>query len=482
MTAWKSHFTRWRILLIILVLAGLAAWWWLARQPKTYRLLRQFPLSLLAVPGHVGEIDGIAIREHIIYTQAGLVMRTAATSVTLFDWEGRKQWCIDVGCSNKSAWAKVVSSTHPIVGGDITWAQDTRADMCVSPNGRYLASVTTHGRALALTTWCDGKPIGTLHLPLTQAAFTADEKPFCMAVLDSGRVMLAVRDTARVISSMKVKMRIGYGSFRLRDRILYQYESNLLYIDGAQVIAHCSMNEAYGISPDGSVVAYFTGSRACKFARITITGANIKLDDSFGSNADVDVIGYGFPPSNISLLSNRLTYTGNEIYDGKTPKVQLTYPGRFFVPPDARHLLQYGPAGQLEVLDLSTLKSWGVTPMGAYGGGVLTMDGRHVLVIPGHRSNYRFSPIIERIIALKWADRAQLIDTATRALVLCEAPGTVVAYLPLRNAGYSKGQQYTGNSWGDYSLHGIYPSPDGRTLILIGKPQRSGFQCLVFRY
>lgn len=129
------------------------------------------------------------------------------------------------------------------------------------------------------------------------------------------------------------------------------------------------------------------------------------------------------------------------------------------------------------------MKCWGVTTMGAYGYGVLTLDGQHILSIPGDRLLYHFSPMVKRILTMRpeWNNKA--LDTAPRSINLYTAPGKLVARLPLKPASFSNGLPFTGNFWGEYNLDGIYPSPNGRTLVAIGKPRNGGdYRCLVFRY
>jgi hypothetical protein len=472
---------------MLFLLAALAGGWWYTRQPKTYRLVRQFPLILCPVYGHP-PMDGADIRQGILYTGAGLLIRTDPTHLVLYDWDGLKRWTISTEKSEKDEWQQNPPTMSYIARG---WVTDPRTDIAVSPNGVYVVAALFTPKWLTLTTLKNGRQIGTIQIPINAPSSSWGwEPPLVMTVMDSGQTLLAIQNEEKVQTILEmISFSTGKRIRTRRSPVRELISQNDIYIiDGVKINARGKCDLVKAISPDGLLLVTegYKHKTPYFYYRITWQRQTISFPMmSPGTVAPYRMIGYGELPlqAQFPLLANGYIFSGDTVDDAKTTRAKLKYPGTVFAPPGARHLLEYGPNGQFEVLDLTSLKTWGVTAVGAYGGGVLTLDGKHILQIPGHRNSYRFAPPVERLCQRYPALRERLIDTAPRALILYEAPGKFVARLPLQPARYSRGLGLTGSFYQNYSLDGLYPSPDGRTLIAVAKrPGDKKYQCLAFRY
>jgi hypothetical protein len=145
--------------------------------------------------------------------------------------------------------------------------------------------------------------------------------------------------------------------------------------------------------------------------------------------------------------------------------------------------MEYGPDGQLRVTDVTTLQSWEARSVWAYGGGVPTTDGRHILQIPGNYRTCRIPKGVGRLLEAFPPLKDEYLYAARRELVLFEKPGRLQAHLRLRSAAYSRAMGITGHFWRDYEFYGIYPSPDGRALAIFARrPGAKALMLLVFRW
>jgi len=201
--------TRLRFLLVLLLLVGSLGLWWHHSQPKTFRLVKKFPLELCPTSQYgLHSDDGTAICRGIFYTNYGVYVRENAKKLVLYDWVGNKAWTIEVEESDYSAFARKVSSPRTKEGipatstGFITvfpwWAYNRLTCVAVSPSGRYVVTGVIKPGNVVVTTWSDGKRIGCCSLPLYVDNY--ERFPIIINVMDTGNTLVAVLRKKEVTS------------------------------------------------------------------------------------------------------------------------------------------------------------------------------------------------------------------------------------------------------------------------------------------
>lgn len=459
--SWKALSPRWQrifsLLAVVLVLAGI----WYLRQPKAYRLIRQFPLTIHA-----------SIPASVQYTGAGLLVRTTPDRFTLYDWEGRRRWTIVADQPDLTGWSKLRPRNYDIMlhGASRPLATVLRVgsvSVVASPNGRYQTTAVVKRQSLLVRCWRDGRASGTpISLPITPAVvldYAGRSQPdLSIRTMDSGQAFIAV--SGRL--------------FLIRDgRILAQGKGGKYPLPR--------------ISADGQLLSTPTAWAGPICYTIAVHGSKIALTKLSPVIYPYSVFGFDQIPTcqTSGLLAGGAILNSNGDVLAKGRVIQQVNTKNFlpvFSTPNGRYLLEYQQPGALTVHTVGSRRTWQVTPLGAYGGGVVTMDGRHLLQIPGHYQSYRFPPGMAQLLNRfpTWKERVLL--SAPRALYLYEYPGRLRAQLRLRTASYSYRGGLTGQFWQDYSLEGTYPSPDGRTLVLLGRKRNSSntsaIQALVFRW
>lgn len=360
----QRHWLWW--LLLVLPLAALIGWW------------------RYATPARLKLVDTYATANSLLNpTQAGFFTQVEQDVYALTRWSGTPYWKVTVR-------GRLSGSFRP---------NPTREARCVSPNGRYLASVADEIRHLTVYTWDAGKRLRACALPNE-------------TIVRHLRTDLLTRDDGRVLVSIQTSNVQPFYWFH-----------RLYLVDGDRLVAQGTARGGGYLTPDGTLwLASLPGGKF-QISPVTIANGTITLGSPRLVRGDYYLDLYGYPGcyNYPALYHGAVMNTDGDIFrrDGRDVKAPAGWVTIGNISPDNRWTL-FRRGQRLRVVSPVTGDAWTMTVPYELENGDVTDDGRFVALRCVRELPDQFTRLLGQFNALPEGEMVAIFERPGRLRAVCQ--------------------------------------------------------------